>query len=201
VKAGNDQFRQERWSGRPRDYNGHRGELVWPALVRESEAPRGQQPPRRLARRHEVLPIGVTPLTLTVATSDPSNLAGRDEVKLHNPGPHRRGGAFTAAARGNPVLLPPAGPRSRLDELFPAQRGRPARPRCGCSSRQSPPAFLASKNSASDFSRPVRRPRNARPGVDRRNTTSRMGMGRSGARWAALNHFDGAVCAKAQQAK
>jgi len=40
--------------------------------------------PYELARRHEILPIGVTPLTLTVATSDPSNLAGRDEVKLHS---------------------------------------------------------------------------------------------------------------------
>jgi hypothetical protein len=40
--------------------------------------------PYELARRHEILPIGVTPSTLTVATSDPSNLAGRDEVKLHS---------------------------------------------------------------------------------------------------------------------
>ncbi len=40
--------------------------------------------PYALSRRHEILPIGVTPSTLTAATSDPSNLAGRDEVKLHS---------------------------------------------------------------------------------------------------------------------
>jgi hypothetical protein len=36
--------------------------------------------PYEVAERHEILPIGVTPSTLTVATSDPSNLEGRDEV-------------------------------------------------------------------------------------------------------------------------
>jgi hypothetical protein len=38
--------------------------------------------PYDLAQRHEILPIGVTASTLTVATSDPSNLEGRDEVKF-----------------------------------------------------------------------------------------------------------------------
>jgi hypothetical protein len=37
--------------------------------------------PYEVAERHEILPIGVTASTLTVATSDPSNLEGRDEVK------------------------------------------------------------------------------------------------------------------------
>ena len=37
--------------------------------------------PYDLAQRHEILPIGVTPLALTVATSDPSNLEGGNEVK------------------------------------------------------------------------------------------------------------------------
>ena len=37
--------------------------------------------PYELAQRHEILPIGVTPLALTVVTSDPSNLEGRNEVK------------------------------------------------------------------------------------------------------------------------
>ena len=36
--------------------------------------------PYELAQRHEILPIGVTPSTLTVATSDPSNLEGRNDV-------------------------------------------------------------------------------------------------------------------------
>ena len=40
--------------------------------------------PFELAARHEILPIGVTRSTFTTATSDPSNLAGRDEVKLHS---------------------------------------------------------------------------------------------------------------------
>jgi Type II secretion system (T2SS), protein E, N-terminal domain len=40
--------------------------------------------PYELAERHEILPIGVTASTLTVATSDPSNLEGRDEVKFHS---------------------------------------------------------------------------------------------------------------------
>jgi Type II secretion system (T2SS), protein E, N-terminal domain/PilZ domain len=40
--------------------------------------------PYELAQRHEILPIGVTPSTLTVATSDPTNLDGRDEVKLRS---------------------------------------------------------------------------------------------------------------------
>jgi hypothetical protein len=40
--------------------------------------------PYELARRHEILPIGVTGSTLTVATSDPSNLDGRDEVKFRS---------------------------------------------------------------------------------------------------------------------
>jgi hypothetical protein len=39
--------------------------------------------PCELAERHEILPIGVTPSTLTVATSDPSNLEGRNEVQFH----------------------------------------------------------------------------------------------------------------------
>jgi hypothetical protein len=39
--------------------------------------------PCELAERHEILPIGVTPSTLTVATSDPSNFEGRNEVKFH----------------------------------------------------------------------------------------------------------------------
>jgi hypothetical protein len=37
--------------------------------------------PYDVAQRHEILPIGVTPLALTVVTSDPSNLEGRNEVK------------------------------------------------------------------------------------------------------------------------
>jgi hypothetical protein len=37
--------------------------------------------PYDLAQRHEILPIGVTPLALTVVTSDPSNLEGRNEVR------------------------------------------------------------------------------------------------------------------------
>jgi hypothetical protein len=40
--------------------------------------------PYELARRHEILPIGVTRSTLTVATSDPSNLDGRNEVRFHS---------------------------------------------------------------------------------------------------------------------
>ena len=40
--------------------------------------------PYELAQRHEILPIGVAGSTLTVATSDPSNLGGRDEVKVHS---------------------------------------------------------------------------------------------------------------------
>jgi hypothetical protein len=40
--------------------------------------------PYELARRHEILPIGATSATLTVATSDPSNLDARDELKLHS---------------------------------------------------------------------------------------------------------------------
>jgi hypothetical protein len=39
--------------------------------------------PCELAERHEILPIGVTASTLTVATSDPSNFEGRNEVKFH----------------------------------------------------------------------------------------------------------------------
>jgi hypothetical protein len=39
--------------------------------------------PCDLAERHEILPIGLTPSTLTVATSDPSNFEGRNEVKFH----------------------------------------------------------------------------------------------------------------------
>jgi len=39
--------------------------------------------PSDVAERHEILPIGVTPSTLTVATSDPSNFEGRNEVKFH----------------------------------------------------------------------------------------------------------------------
>jgi len=39
--------------------------------------------PSELAERHEILPIGVTPSTLTVATSDPSNFEGRNEVQFH----------------------------------------------------------------------------------------------------------------------
>jgi MshEN domain/PilZ domain len=40
--------------------------------------------PYKVARRHEILPIGVTGSTLTVATSDPSNLDGRNEVKFRS---------------------------------------------------------------------------------------------------------------------
>jgi type II secretion system (T2SS) protein E/PilZ domain-containing protein len=40
--------------------------------------------PYELARRHEILPIGVSRSTLTVATSDPSNLAGQNEVRFHS---------------------------------------------------------------------------------------------------------------------
>ncbi len=40
--------------------------------------------PYDVAQRHEILPIGATDSTLTVATSDPSNLEGRDEVKSHS---------------------------------------------------------------------------------------------------------------------
>jgi hypothetical protein len=40
--------------------------------------------PYELAHRHELLPIGVTSTTLTIATSDPSNLEARDELKLHS---------------------------------------------------------------------------------------------------------------------
>ena len=40
--------------------------------------------PFELAARHEILPIGVTRSTLTIATSDPSNLDGRNEVKFHS---------------------------------------------------------------------------------------------------------------------
>jgi class 3 adenylate cyclase len=40
--------------------------------------------PYELAQRHEILPIGVAGSTLTVATSDPSNLDGRDEVKVRS---------------------------------------------------------------------------------------------------------------------
>jgi hypothetical protein len=40
--------------------------------------------PYELAQRHEILPIGVAGATLTVATSDPSNLDGREEVKLQS---------------------------------------------------------------------------------------------------------------------
>ena len=40
--------------------------------------------PYELARRHEILPIGVAGSTLTVATSDPSNLDGRNEVKFRS---------------------------------------------------------------------------------------------------------------------
>jgi hypothetical protein len=40
--------------------------------------------PCEVAQRHEILPIGVAGSTLTVATSDPSNLEGRDEVKFHS---------------------------------------------------------------------------------------------------------------------
>jgi hypothetical protein len=39
--------------------------------------------PSDLAERHEILPIGVTPSVLTVATSDPSNFEGRNEVQFH----------------------------------------------------------------------------------------------------------------------
>jgi hypothetical protein len=40
--------------------------------------------PYELARRHEILPIGVSRSTLTVATSDPSNLEGQKEVTFHS---------------------------------------------------------------------------------------------------------------------
>jgi hypothetical protein len=40
--------------------------------------------PCEVAKRHEILPIGVAGSTLTVATSDPSNLEGRDEAKFHS---------------------------------------------------------------------------------------------------------------------
>jgi hypothetical protein len=40
--------------------------------------------PYELARRHEILPIGVTRSTLTVVTSDPSNLDGQKEVRFHS---------------------------------------------------------------------------------------------------------------------
>jgi hypothetical protein len=40
--------------------------------------------PYELAQRHETLPIGVAGSTLTVATSDPSNLEGRNDLKFHS---------------------------------------------------------------------------------------------------------------------
>jgi hypothetical protein len=40
--------------------------------------------PFELAQRHEILPIGVAGSTLTLATSDPSNLEACDAVKFHS---------------------------------------------------------------------------------------------------------------------
>ncbi len=40
--------------------------------------------PYELARRNEILPIGLARSTLTVATSDPSNLDGQKEVRFHS---------------------------------------------------------------------------------------------------------------------
>jgi Type II secretion system (T2SS), protein E, N-terminal domain/PilZ domain len=40
--------------------------------------------PYELARRHEILPIGAARSTLTIATSDPSNLDGQKEVRFHS---------------------------------------------------------------------------------------------------------------------
>jgi hypothetical protein len=69
--------------------------------------------PYELARRHEILPIGATPATLTVATSDPSNLDARDELKLH-------------AGRDLTVTVAPAGLLREAIHYFYHERVRDA---------------------------------------------------------------------------
>ncbi len=69
--------------------------------------------PYELARRHEILPIGATPSTLTLATSDPSNLDARDELKLRS-------------GRDLTVTVAPAGLLRQAIHYFYHERARDA---------------------------------------------------------------------------